>query len=501
MSALSLRLHAASFAYRDDRPLLIDADLHLVPGWYGLVGANGAGKSTLLKLLAGELAPGLARRQPAACEVHRLDQRVDAPDAGVFDFANAWDRTASRWRSRLALEPEQFERWTSLSPGERRRWQLAAALWRGADVLLLDEPDDHLDGEARALLVAALRDFAGIGVLVSHDRALLDAVTQRTLRLREGRVEVVEGPISQAMAVWEAEARGAQEALDAASRARRAANQRLQAARETLAASSGSRSFRHVGTHDHDARSDARKYRAATAEASHAKGLARSRRAAEAALDALGEAERPDDLGRPVVVAGERPRRSRIVAWTRRRLEVPGRLLASEVSVEVAHGDRVWLRGANGAGKSTLLAALVAEAGLPAERVLLLPQELSAEEVAQTLERLRALPTEARGRVLQIVAALGVDPPTLLASASPSPSPGEARKLALALGLAGPVWWVVLDEPDNHLDLPSRQRLEAALAGYTGALTVVTHDAQLGRALTTTTWTLEAGRLVVASTA
>ncbi len=79
-----------------------------------------------------------------------------------------------------------------------------------------------------------------------------------------------------------------------------------------------------------------------------------------------------------------------------------------------------------------------------------------------------------RGRVLTVLAALGVDPDRLLASRSLSP--GEARKLMLAFALGRQVWALVLDEPTNHMDLPGVERLEAALATYPGALLLVSHD-------------------------
>ena len=107
----------------------------------------------------------------------------------------------------------------------------------------------------------------------------------------------------------------------------------------------------------------------------------------------------------------------------------------------------------------------------------------------------RVLPRAERGRVLSLVAALGLDPDLLLVSSSPSP--GEARKLKMAYGLGLQVWAVVLDEPTNHLDIQAIERLEAALVAYPGALVMVTHDDALAAACTTQTWELAAGRLVV----
>src|SRR5690606_36791624 len=108
-------------------------------------------------------------------------------------------------------------------------------------------------------------------------------------------------------------------------------------------------------------------------------------------------------------------------------------------------------------------------------------QELDETARRWILDELRALPPAERGRALSLVAALGVDPGRLLASALPSP--GEARKVLLASGLGRGVWLVALDEPTNHLDLPSIERLEAALGASPGALLLVTLDERFARAL------------------
>ena len=107
---------------------------------------------------------------------------------------------------------------------------------------------------------------------------------------------------------------------------------------------------------------------------------------------------------------------------------------------------------------------------------------------------MRALPDDKKGRLLQIVAALGLSPERLLTSESPSP--GEARKLALAMGLTRQAWLLMLDEPTNHLDLPSIERIEEALKQYSSALVLVTHDARFAGALTNESWTIQEGRLL-----
>ncbi|MCB9575346.1 MAG: ABC-F family ATP-binding cassette domain-containing protein, partial [Kofleriaceae bacterium] len=172
-------------------------------------------------------------------------------------------------------------------------------------------------------------------------------------------------------------------------------------------------------------------------------------------------------------------------------------VLAPEVRVAVARDARVHVAGANGAGKSTLLAALVAAAELPAERLLWLPQEVSAADGAALVATVARLPAAERGRLGQTAALLGLDPSRALASSSPSP--GEVRKLAIALGLARQAWLVVLDEPTNHLDLPAIERLEDALRRYPGALLLASHDARFAAALTTSTWQVGGGEVIVAT--
>jgi ATPase subunit of ABC transporter with duplicated ATPase domains len=473
-----------SFRYSTVVDILVDADIHLGPGWTGVVGANGAGKTTLLQLVAGRLTPNVGSMtvDPDGALILLCEQTVEHPTPDIASFAESWDGLDGSLRGRLDLDVDQFRRWSTLSPGERKRWQIGAALSREPDVLLLDEPTNHLDSEARGLLIASLVWFSGVGLVVSHDRSLLEELTTRTLRIERGELSLWNGAYGAASEGWtavESAARAERERLKAdAKKAERHLVELRQVnehKRARFKKRNNTASFKDI-----DSRSAARQAKHREGEKAAGKELATATRASERAADTFAASETNKKVGGEVSFEFE-PARRRLLASHLGPLTVDGATIIEHVDIAVERTDRIWLRGPNGAGKTTLLRSLVDDADLPPEKLLYLEQEMTQEQVHEVMREMKALEPRLRGEVLAIVALLGVDPQILLASQSPSP--GEARKLAMALGLGRAAWLVVLDEPTNHLDLPSIERLERALASYPGALLVVSHDKEFARSL------------------
>lgn len=497
----SLRAERLAFAYSDAAPVFSNVDLHLSAEWTGVVGPNGAGKTTFLRLVTGDLEPesGRIRVEPEGASVVLCSQTVDSPEASIFEFARSNGGLERRIQGMLKLDPTEVKRWKTLSPGERKRWQIGAALAKRPDILLLDEPTNHIDAEARELLIEALRGFRGVGLCVSHDRELLNTLTRSTLRFYQGRADLYCGPYDEAKHTWEAEARGREEAHGRAREKERALRNRLGEARRAQAEAEANMSARKQskGPRDHDGKSMLRKFQVAKAEARLSRSVEVVRRKLAEATSRADEFHFEKTPGRSIFVNYARAPSAILFSLDVPEIRAGDKTILKDVRLSVRREDRIRISGPNGSGKTTLVRALLKGARVPDSRILYVPQEMGEGEERALLKHARSLPPEERGRVMSLVAALGVSPDRLLASERPSP--GEARKLSIALGLGRHAWSLVLDEPTNHMDLPSIERLEEALAEYPGALILISHDQAFARRCTSIVWSVGGGNLSVTS--
>jgi ATPase subunit of ABC transporter with duplicated ATPase domains len=205
MSQTFLSFDAVEYSYSSSvEAVLKHITFEARSGWTGIVGENGSGKTTLLLLAVGAIAPSAGSVKTPE-HIRYCPQRTDSLPKGWEDFFSSADNEVGRLMDYLHIEYDWPYRWDSLSHGERKRLQLAIALACNPALLAVDEPTNHLDTEAKSLIGAALEHYTGIGLLVSHDRALLDRLCHNCLFLAAGNAALRPGGVSQGLAEHERE--------------------------------------------------------------------------------------------------------------------------------------------------------------------------------------------------------------------------------------------------------------------------------------------------------
>ncbi|WP_033727513.1 ABC-F family ATP-binding cassette domain-containing protein [Pseudomonas cremoricolorata] len=504
-----LTLDSVACTLPNGRVLFSDLNLTLDQRHTGLVGRNGVGKSLLGQILAGHRAPSEGRCLRHA-HVHLLDQQIIRYSRSIAELAQVAPVLGALQRiAQGSSDPADFdavgERWNLaeqlqtlfarhglggldingpadvLSPGQAMRVAMLGAFLSDADYLILDEPSNHLDRNAREQLQALISQWPRGLLLISHDRALLEPL-QRTLELTaHGLLDFTGGYSAYQRGKTEQQAR-AEQALGAlkAQRERQAQAAREQRERLQRQQSRGRSQARQAN--QAQILLDRQQQRS---QASTGKRQQQLQQASEAMQAQVREAAQRLDRPQAIhvqVPAVQCPAGRALL--TLEQVQVPfGN--AAPVDLRLCAGERVALTGANGSGKSTLLQVISGQLAPRAGEVRVQGSVALLDQHASLLpgqcsvfEHLREHspgldPSQLRTRLAQLgLDAARVDLPSHLLSG------GERVKAALAALLyrPEPVDLLLLDEPGNHLDLSSLQALEQMLATFGGALLVVSHD-------------------------
>ncbi len=474
-----------------------------------LVAPNGAGKSTLLRIIAREMEPdqgssvirreatlgyyrqshelkaegdvlsaflsgfgevvalreALTEAQHAAAsgEPSALDHLARLTDRYHLARGDELEREVTILAHRLGFADKDMERpVASLSGGERGRLQLGVVLASDPDLLLLDEPTNHLDLDTISWLEGHLKNFRGAVLVVSHDRAFLDAVTTRTIELGTRGVRLYPLKYSDYVVARAADLEREQAVV---MRQQAMIDKTEDFIRKNIAGQKTKQ--------------------------------AQSRRKM---LEKLDKLERPEDIWQSAEKIAFRfapaARTGDIVLDCHGlHAERGGRVLFDGVDLLVRRGERIGVVGPNGSGKTTLL-KLLAGRGMPDDRGDIkrgtnlqegyFDQHLGEVNPALTaVEEIRTVrgdfTVEAARMYLARFRFWGDDPLRVVSGFSG----GERSRLALAKLLLEPRNLLFLDEPTNHLDIPAAEILEEAIVGFEGTVILVSHDRRFLESTTT----------------
>ena len=444
-----------------DRYLFQDLSLTISNGdRLGVVGINGTGKSTLLRVIAGQVVPdqGVIHRS-RRCRIEFLEQRPDLGDGTVGSVVGeGWESAAAL--DRLGATSLLQREIQDLSGGQAKRVALAQTLTQPSELLILDEPTNHLDLAGVAWLERWLDGYSGALVIVSHDRHLLDHVTNRMLELDRGSGYLHDGGYASYL-----ENRALREELAA-----NAESSRRNLARAELA------------------------WLRRGAKARSRKPQARVDAATRLIAQREPEAARPSDLDLGVTM---RRLGDTVLELTDVTVAYgAGQPVLHGVNLLIGPGDRLGVLGANGTGKSTVLHVLAGRQ-TPTSGTVTTGRTVVIGYYDQHGETL-----DMDARVQDVVAGPHRTPGLLVDVALMKRfwftgnlpftrvgelSGGERRRLQLLAVLATQPNVLLLDEPTNDLDLDTLRVLEDFLDDWPGTLVVVSHDrAFLERTIDTT---------------
>ncbi len=493
MSNVQLIFHDVAFTYAaSPAELFKSVSFHVAAGWTGVIGANGSGKTTVLKLATGLLQPDSGGITRPALRLY-CPQRTDDPPERTAEFIQDENRESRLLKEKFEISDDFLMRWQTLSHGERKRLQLAVALWFQPDLLAIDEPTNHLDARGRDLIVAGLQTFRGIGLLVSHDRELLDRLCQTCLLTSPPAIVARPGGATLALAAVEQEQMAVQRQYDLNKQSLNKVRQEAERRRREAQSADRKRSKRHLDRKDRDGRAKIDRARL-TGKDGQAGRLQRQLRGKLEKMEAgLAEIKPEKSFEMGIWLPSSRSQRDFLLSLPAAVFDLGGNKKLCCPDLLVRPTDRIAIMGPNGSGKSTLVRHLLGCLHADEARITYLAQEIDGRTSRAILQETRALSGGHLGRVMNIVSRLGSRPERLLASAEPSP--GEIRKLILALGMAREPHIIIMDEPTNHLDLPSIQCLEQALADCPCALMLVSHDLVFLRRLTHSAWQVTPDRV------
>ena len=466
-------------------PIFEDLNLEFEQGWTCLVGANGSGKSTLLKLISKDLKleEGSIKGNDLT---HYCMQSTEEMPQNLEDFMMTYTSKSFRIRDMLNIDDSWLYSWDTLSFGERKRMQIAVAIFEEPDVLLVDEPTNHLDRKSKDIVLAALKSFKGVGILVSHDRELLDSLSTATIILKNRNIYPFKTPFSKAMDEFNINMEFLEKNQSKQYAELKKLKKSIQNQHEKVSQSKKRMSKKDLGKNDKNSKTKIDLARFTGKDKNDGQQLAKLKSKQDRLISNTVTTEKVFELG--IEFHDSKSKKIFPIVIKKNTLELSDTKKLSYQDLLIKEQDKIGIIGENGAGKSSFLNHLLSTTDLKDE-YLYIPQEITQAESKKLFDDINELVNDKKGEIYTIVRKLGSDPIKLQDSFIPSP--GEVRKLMIAKGLLESPSLIILDEPTNHMDLDSVLSLESALQEYNGTMIVISHDKIFLDAIITETWEFE----------
>lgn len=471
-----LNLHHVTKSYRGKR-VIDGVDLAIVPGEVvALIGENGAGKTTLLNIMRGAVQPDEGSITNNREVVGYVPQDIPLGDkiGGCFVVGT------EPWRidyalSLVGLTDRPHDTFVhELSGGQRTRLAFATVLAADPEptILLLDEPTNNLDVEGLQWLCGFVKSFRGSVVLVSHDRAFINAVATSVLELENGKLRLYGGDYdfyrSQKEVEHQSELLRYEESMAERGRLLKVLRTQQQKGQHTQ---------NHIKRSDNDkSQRDFFRNRVSSKFGQQAKLV-------ETRIAKLDVQPQPQATKRYSFSLGDTGGSARLVLRlcdVAKGFEAP---VLNGVNLIVRGGDRIHLQGVNGSGKTSLLkiaaGVMDADSGVvqvgDGVRIGYFSQDTDGLDYSRSNLANLSVADANTTQIYQQARAMDMTEADLRKTPAEL-SRGQQAKLAFAKLLLSKYQLLILDEPTNHLDIPTRERLEAALCSYDGAILFASHD-------------------------
>ena len=479
----SLKIRDLSYKYLSAaEPIFNAINIDFDEGWSAVTGINGSGKSTLLKLISKELPSEKGMILGNSLVVY-CAQNTEFPPVELEEFMMTYTKEAYKLRDLLHVKDEWLGSWSVLSHGERKRLQLAVALSSDSDVLMVDEPTNHLDYQSQAIVLEALKSYKGVGILVSHDRTLLDALSQHTIMLKAGEVLKYRSTFSLAEQAYGETLSHKKKVLSEQEHELKKINKVVQVQREKVSLAKKRFSKKNVRRNDSSLKEKINGAILTGKDKNDGQMLQRTVTKQRQLSENMTSLSKEYATG--IKFEGKIAKHNFPIAVEKSCITLfeSTELCYPRLSVEL--GDKVGITGENGSGKSTFIRSFLHKMDYEQD-YLYIAQEITDKQAKKFFLEVNDLDSELKGELFTLIQRLGSDAKALLNSILPSP--GEMRKLLIAQGLLKCPSLIVLDEPTNHMDLESIQLLETSLKEYEGAVLFITHDKAFLENLSTKEW-------------